>query len=102
MFIGCCHDDLILGNVCRDIASLFHEVIYLHIGTPELDQQAMRVALLLFALWAYLISSVTATALTYHLAANERACFYANVEQVGAKIAFYFAVSLVRNVPRHH
>jgi hypothetical protein len=35
---------------------------------------------------------VSATALTYKLLANEKACFFANVENKGAKIAFYFAV----------
>lgn len=37
-------------------------------------------------------SLVSATALTYRLAANEKACFFAYVEEKGAKIAFYFAV----------
>jgi len=36
--------------------------------------------------------AVDATALTYKIDANERACFYAWVDQVGEKIAFYFAV----------
>jgi len=35
---------------------------------------------------------VSATALTYKLGAHEKACFYSNVENKGAKIAFYFAV----------
>jgi len=35
---------------------------------------------------------VSATALTYKLSANEQACFYSNVENKGAKVAFYFAV----------
>lgn len=35
---------------------------------------------------------VTSTALTYKLAANEKACFYAWVDKEGAKVAFYFAV----------
>ncbi|TGO10972.1 hypothetical protein BTUL_0120g00090 [Botrytis tulipae] len=35
---------------------------------------------------------VSATALTYKLSANEKACFYSNVDKQGAKIAFYFAV----------
>jgi hypothetical protein len=37
---------------------------------------------------------VSATALTYKLSANEKACFFSNVENKGAKIAFYFAVSI--------
>lgn len=36
---------------------------------------------------------VSATALTYKLSANEKACFFSSVEHSGAKIAFYFAVS---------
>lgn len=50
----------------------------------------MRFAL--FAGLASLVSSVTATALTYRLEANEKACFFTNVEQANAKVAFYFAV----------
>lgn len=50
----------------------------------------MRVALL--AGLASLVSSVTATALTYRLEANEKACFYTDVDQANAKVAFYFAV----------
>jgi hypothetical protein len=37
---------------------------------------------------------VSATALTYKLSANEKACFFSAVENKGAKIAFYFAVRL--------
>lgn len=51
----------------------------------------MRIAVL--AGLASLVSSVTATALTYRLEANEKACFYTNVGQANAKVAFYFAVS---------
>jgi hypothetical protein len=49
---------------------------------------------LLLSLLAAFITCVNATALTYKLAANEKACFFAEVqpEQVNAKIAFYFAV----------
>jgi len=48
------------------------------------------------SLWAYILalfaSSISATALTYKLQPNEKACFFTNVAQKGAKIAFYFAV----------
>jgi hypothetical protein len=37
---------------------------------------------------------VDATALTYKIDANEKGCFYAWVDKVGEKIAFYFAVCL--------
>lgn len=36
---------------------------------------------------------VDATALTYKIDANEKGCFYAWVDKVGEKVAFYFAVS---------
>jgi len=47
------------------------------------------IGLILLLSWP---SSVKATALTYKIDANERACFYAWVDKVGEKIAFYFAV----------
>ena len=53
----------------------------------------MRAYLTLASLLACSFSYVSATALTYKLVANEKACFFSNVEQQGAKIAFYFAVS---------
>ncbi|OJJ48936.1 hypothetical protein ASPZODRAFT_129270 [Penicilliopsis zonata CBS 506.65] len=52
----------------------------------------MRFAALLIGLLATFVSSVAATALTYKLEANEKACFYTNVEQKNTKVAFYFAV----------
>ena len=59
----------------------------------------MRTYLVLTSLLACYFSYATATALTYKLVANEKACFFSNVEQQGAKIAFYFAVS--RSIPAH-
>ena len=53
----------------------------------------MRTYLALTGLWACFFSYASATALTYKLVANEKACFFSSVEQQGAKIAFYFAVS---------
>jgi hypothetical protein len=35
---------------------------------------------------------VEATALSYKIEANEKACFYTDVQRSGEKIAFYFAV----------
>ena len=52
----------------------------------------MRLQSLALGLFATLVSSVSATALTYKVEANEKACFYANVDQMNAKVAFYFAV----------
>jgi len=54
----------------------------------------MKLGLLICGLTASLSSLSSATALTYKLLANEKACFYTYVEQKGAKIAFYFAVSI--------
>ncbi|KAK9318446.1 emp24/gp25L/p24 family/GOLD-domain-containing protein [Lipomyces starkeyi] len=46
----------------------------------------------LFVLLSIFATSVYATALTYSVAANERACFYSQVNEPGVKVAFYFAV----------
>ena len=43
---------------------------------------------------AWVASTVSATALTYRILANEKACFYAATDNKGVKIAFYFAVRL--------
>ncbi|KAF2841289.1 hypothetical protein M501DRAFT_1000457 [Patellaria atrata CBS 101060] len=49
--------------------------------------------LALFAgLLALFVSTVSSTALTYKLQANEKSCFFTWVDNKGAKIAFYFAV----------
>ncbi|CAD6577664.1 MAG: hypothetical protein ASARMPREDX12_008446 [Alectoria sarmentosa] len=52
----------------------------------------MRTYLVFTFLLTCFFSYACATALTYKLVANEKACFFSNVEQQGAKIAFYFAV----------
>ncbi|RMJ24823.1 Endosomal cargo receptor Erp3 [Aspergillus sp. HF37] len=52
----------------------------------------MRLQSLVIGLLACLVSSVSATALTYKVEASERACFFTNVDQVNSKVAFYFAV----------
>ena len=53
----------------------------------------MRFAALVIGILAALVSTVTATALTYRLEANEKACFYNYVDERNTKVAFYFAVS---------
>ena len=54
---------------------------------------SMRPLPLALALLGLLLAPLTAaTALTYTLAPNEKACFFAAVEQPGAKVAVYFAV----------
>ncbi|EOD46972.1 endosomal cargo receptor [Neofusicoccum parvum] len=52
----------------------------------------MHAALLLSSLVAFFATAVSSTALTYKLAANEKSCFFAHVNQKSAKVAFYFAV----------
>ncbi|CAK4019142.1 related to ERP2-p24 involved in membrane trafficking [Lecanosticta acicola] len=44
------------------------------------------------ALLGLLTTFTSATALTYKMTPNEKECFYAHVDKVGAKITFYFAV----------
>lgn len=52
----------------------------------------MRLLSMLYGLLACIIPLISATALTYKLAPNEKACFFTFVEEKGAKLAFYFAV----------
>lgn len=52
----------------------------------------MRLQSILSGLLAVAVSGVYSTALTYKLAANEKACFFTDVQRQGAKVAFYFAV----------
>lgn len=49
---------------------------------------------MLYGLVAYFLPLVSATALTYKLSPNEKACFFSYVEEKGAKLAFYFAVKI--------
>ena len=51
--------------------------------------QTLSLWVCILALFA---SSISATALTYKMQPNEKACFFTDVAQKGAKIAFYFAV----------
>lgn len=55
----------------------------------------MRLLVWACGVLASLTPIVSATALTYKLNANEKACFFSSVEHSGAKIAFYFAVRTV-------
>jgi hypothetical protein len=52
----------------------------------------MKSTLMSVGLLAWLVSLVSATALTYRLGANEKACFYAVSPKENTKMAFYFAV----------
>lgn len=54
----------------------------------------MRLPLLWITLLGYIFFYASATALTYKLQPNEKACFFSYAEQKGLKLAFYFAVSL--------
>lgn len=53
-----------------------------------------RPFLQLCALLIALLPLASATALTYKMAPNEKACFFTQVDQQGVKIAFYFAVRI--------
>lgn len=53
----------------------------------------MRLTSMLCGLVAFPLPLVFATALTYKLTPNEKACFFSYVEEKGAKLAFYFAVN---------
>ncbi|KAI1197200.1 emp24/gp25L/p24 family/GOLD-domain-containing protein [Nemania serpens] len=52
----------------------------------------MKSTLVSVGLLAWLVSLVSATALTYKIQPNERACFFTTPHKQGQKIAFYFAV----------
>ena len=52
----------------------------------------MMLLLPLLSLLGAFTSLVSATALTFKLGPNGKECFFANVEQKQAKVAFYFAV----------
>ena len=52
----------------------------------------MRLSTIATGVIACLATDVTATALTYRLGANEKACFYAETKKDNEKVAFYFAV----------
>ena len=52
----------------------------------------MLTLLSLLSLLGLLTSLTSATALTYKMVPNEKECFYTQIDQRDAKIAFYFAV----------
>ncbi|KAH8908423.1 hypothetical protein BR93DRAFT_893643 [Coniochaeta sp. PMI_546] len=52
----------------------------------------MQLPLIAYGLVACFVAQVSATALTYKLTPNEKACFYTATKNKGEKIAFYFAV----------
>lgn len=57
------------------------------------DGTANMLLYLLVALLPLFSSLASATALTYKLSANEKACFFTDVTRAESKVAFYFAVS---------
>ena len=59
----------------------------------------MRLQLIAYGLLAYASSLVSATALTYKLTPNEKACFFTRVDQHNSKVAFYFAVRVLSLIP---
>ncbi|KYK61570.1 endosomal cargo receptor [Drechmeria coniospora] len=52
----------------------------------------MRLTTIAAGVIAWMATDVVATALTYHLPANEKACFYTETKKDNEKVAFYFAV----------
>lgn len=60
----------------------------------------MQLPLLSYGLWALLAAQATATALTYKLNANEKACFYTTTQHKDEKVAFYFAVCALEPATR--
>ncbi|KAF2235918.1 endosomal cargo receptor [Viridothelium virens] len=52
----------------------------------------MQLFTLLASFIACFVTTASATALTFELTPNEKACFFAHTEQKGLKMAFYFAV----------
>jgi hypothetical protein len=52
----------------------------------------MQLLKISYGLLVCLAAHVSATALTYKLGANEKACFFTQTQNKGEKIAFYFAV----------
>ena len=52
---------------------------------------------LLTSLLACFTALVSSTALTYRVPANDQQCFFAQVDNKGSKVAFYFAVRVAIN-----
>jgi hypothetical protein len=61
---------------------------------PSSRVVAFAIALLAFVA-VFFSASTEATALTYNVAAHEKACFYTWADVPGKKVAFYFAVSFI-------
>lgn len=59
-----------------------------------------RLLLVLATIYTLLLSTVEATALTYNVAAHEKACFYLWADVPKKKMSFYFAVN--RSTPHRN
>jgi len=68
-----------------------------HATTPPRPTRAttMRLSTIAAGVIACMVTDVAATALTYKLTANEKACFYTDTKKDNEKIAFYFAVGAI-------
>lgn len=86
------------SDTCPPGAPTTTQTIARHFPSPIPVAANMHAALLLSTLVALFATAVSSTALTYKLAANEKSCFFAHVNQKSAKVAFYFAVR--RRLPR--
>ncbi|KAJ2896432.1 hypothetical protein MKZ38_005559 [Zalerion maritima] len=74
----------------RDIQQ--YSTITASTNLPAPPNYTGRMMKLSFISMALVATQAAATALTYKLTANEKACFYAGAETKGQKVAFYFAV----------
>jgi hypothetical protein len=67
----------------------------------------MRLPSVIYLLVAFVLAvtlgprNAHATALTYNIAANEKACFYIWADKPGKKLGFYFAVKYDRILSSH-
>lgn len=77
-------------DTCNDLLSFFFTYSAFHSTLHHLVSAAMLFSTT--ALLGLLTSYASATALTYKFNPNEHECFYAQVDEANAKVAFYFAV----------
>lgn len=85
----------IFRDSCRR-CHYYKDHVSLHIALTSNRKSIMLLpSILLFV--STFSTFASATALTYKLTPNEKACFFTQVNQQGAKIAYYFAVSVLHS-----
>lgn len=77
-------------DTCHDLFFFLFTSFAFHSAVHHLVSAAMLFSTT--ALLGLLTSYASATALTYKFNPNEHECFYAQVDEANAKVAFYFAV----------